>query len=88
MCCQAWCESLDLKGRLERQSNGQMDLPASIRSASPCRMKLKASPMECAPVVQAVDTAWLGPSRPCCMLTIPAAMLTSSLGTTNGLNLQ
>lgn len=35
--------------------------PASIMEASPCEMKREASPMECAPVVQAVVQAWLGP---------------------------
>lgn len=46
---------------------------------------LKASPMACAPVAQAVATAWLGPCSPCAMLTAPAAMLTSVLGTKKGL---
>ena len=35
--------------------------PASITSASPNAMKREASPMEWAPVVQAVVTAWEGP---------------------------
>lgn len=35
--------------------------PASITSASPKAMKREASPMEWAPVVQAVVAAWLGP---------------------------
>ena len=35
--------------------------PATITSASPKAMKQAASPMKWAPVVQAVDTAWLGP---------------------------
>ena len=35
--------------------------PASITEASPWETKREASPMEWAPVVQAVVTAWLGP---------------------------
>ena len=35
--------------------------PATITSASPQAMKRAASPIECAPVVQAVLTAWFGP---------------------------
>lgn len=35
--------------------------PASIMLASPKAMVREASPMECAPVVQAVVGAWLGP---------------------------
>lgn len=35
--------------------------PASITEASPWEMKREASPMEWAPVVQAVVQAWLGP---------------------------
>ena len=35
--------------------------PASITSTSPNAMNLEASPIEWAPVVQAVDTAWDGP---------------------------
>lgn len=35
--------------------------PASITLASPCDMKRDASPIECAPVVQAVLTEWEGP---------------------------
>ena len=40
------------------------------------------------PVVQAVETQWLGPSSPCCMETAPAAMFARILGTRKGLNLQ
>lgn len=47
---------------------------------------LNASPIACAPVAQAVATAWLGPCRPCAMLTAPAAMLTRVLGTKKGLS--
>lgn len=35
--------------------------PATITSASPQAIKRDASPMECAPVVQAVVTVWFGP---------------------------
>lgn len=38
--------------------------PATITSASPNAMKREASPMEWAPVVQAVVTAWDGPLKP------------------------
>ena len=41
--------------------------------------------MACAPVAQAVATAWLGPCSPWAMLTAPAAMLTRVLGTKKGL---
>lgn len=58
-------------------------VPGTARSRA---AHLKASPMACAPVAQAVATAWLGPCRPCAMLTAPAAMLTSVLGTKNGLS--
>ena len=35
--------------------------PATMTSASPRRMKWAASPTACAPLAQAVTTAWLGP---------------------------
>lgn len=38
-------------------------------------------PIECAPVAQAVETEWLGPSNLCLMLIWPAAMLVNILGT-------
>ena len=38
-------------------------------------------PIEWAPVAQAVETEWFGPSNPCLMLIIPAAMLVKILGT-------
>jgi len=40
------------------------------------------------PVVQAVETQWLGPNNPLCMETAPAAMFARILGTRNGLSLQ
>jgi hypothetical protein len=38
--------------------------PATITSASPARMIRAASPIACAPVEQAVTTAWFGPVKP------------------------
>jgi hypothetical protein len=38
--------------------------PATITSASPKAMSRAASPMACAPVEQAVTTAWFGPLNP------------------------
>jgi len=38
--------------------------PATITSASSHMMMRAASPMACAPVEQAVTTAWLGPRKP------------------------
>ena len=35
--------------------------PATMTSASPQAIRRAASPIECAPVVHAVLTAWLGP---------------------------
>ena len=43
--------------------------PASITSASPSATSREASPMACAPVEQAVTTAWFGPLRPCSIET-------------------
>ena len=37
------------------------DPPASMMVASECRMNREASPRAWAPVVQAVEAAWLGP---------------------------
>ncbi len=58
--------------------------PATMTAASPAAMKREASPMECAPVVQAVEAAWLGPCRPYLMATCPAARLTRIRGTNSG----
>src|SRR3989344_945551 len=49
--------------------------PASMMSASSSRIIRAASPIECAPVEQAVTTAWLGPIRPYLMLTWPEIRL-------------
>ncbi len=38
--------------------------PATITSASPCWISRAPSPMACAPVEQAVTTAWFGPLNP------------------------
>lgn len=40
--------------------------PAIIMFASPCWMKRAASPIEWAPVVQAVVAVWFGPCERCC----------------------
>jgi hypothetical protein len=37
------------------------EAPATMTSASPNFINLKASPIECAPVVHAVVTLWEGP---------------------------
>src|SRR6478735_5579904 len=49
--------------------------PATITSASPMVINRAASPIECAPVVQAVVAVWLGPWKPYFMATWPAAIL-------------
>jgi len=38
--------------------------PATITSASPSMISRAASPIACAPVEQAVTTAWFGPLKP------------------------
>ena len=43
--------------------------PATMTSASSSAISRAASPMACAPVEQAVTTAWLGPLRPCLIET-------------------
>lgn len=58
--------------------------PATMTVASPKAMKRAASPMECAPVVQAVETEWLGPRKEWRMEMWPAARLMRSLGTKRG----
>jgi hypothetical protein len=45
--------------------------PATITSASPSMISRAASPMACAPVEQAVTTAWLGPLKPYLIETWP-----------------
>lgn len=47
----------------ERESGWMQDSepPASMMVASEWRMNREASPRACAPVVQAVEAAWLGP---------------------------
>src|SRR6266850_3987305 len=58
--------------------------PAIITSASPRSMILAASPMAWLPVAHAVTTEELGPLAPKRIETSPAAMLTMSIGMTNG----
>src|SRR5262245_46825311 len=55
-----------------------------MTSASPSATSRAASPMACAPVEQAVTTAWLGPLRPCAIDTYPDARLISRPGMKNG----
>ena len=55
--------------------------PHNITSASPFRINLIASPIEWAPVVHAVDTAWLGPWSPYFILICPAAIFINIFGT-------
>jgi hypothetical protein len=49
--------------------------PASMMSASPSLIIRAASPIECAPVEQAVTTAWFGPIRPYLIETWPEIRL-------------
>src|SRR5207302_404624 len=58
--------------------------PAIMMSASPRSMILKASPIAWLPVAQAVTTDEFGPLAPKRIETRPAAMLTMSMGMTNG----
>ena len=58
--------------------------PAIMASASPRSMMRKASPMECAEVVQAVAVASLGPRAPNLIDTCPAARLTIDPGMKKG----
>ena len=58
--------------------------PANITSASPKAMKRDASPIEWAPVVQAVVTACVGPLKLYFMEMWPAARFMRSLGTKRG----
>src|SRR5262245_2531448 len=55
-----------------------------MTSASPSATNRAASPIACAPVEQAVTTAWLGPLRPCAIDTYPDARLISRPGMKNG----
>ena len=61
--------------------------PASIMVALPRRIISVASPMQWAPVAQAVTTVRFGPRRPNMMLTWPLAMFAISMGMKNGLTL-
>ena len=60
------------------------DPPAIITSASPRAMILNASPMACAPVVQAVQVAELGPLAPIRIETQPEARFTIEAGIKKG----
>lgn len=58
--------------------------PATMTSASPKAINRDASPIECAPVVQAVVAACEGPLKPYFIEMCPAARFMSSLGTKYG----
>ena len=59
--------------------------PASITSASSIAIMRAASPIECAPVEQAVTTAWFGPISPYLIETCPEIRLISRPWTKWGL---
>ena len=59
--------------------------PATITSASPKMISRAASPIACAPVEQAVTTAWFGPFSPWRIDTWPETRLMSWPGMKNGL---
>ena len=56
-----------------------------MTSASPIWISRAASPIACAPVEQAVTTAWFGPCRPKRIEIWPLARLMSADGMKNGL---
>ena len=58
-----------VKPATERRSTQASVPPATITSASPSRIMRKASPIEWAPVAQAVETLWFGPRSSCRMAT-------------------
>ena len=64
------------------------DAPATITSALPCATVQNASPIAFAPAAHAVEGACMGPRRPHCRLTSPAAILGKTRGTKYGLSLQ
>ena len=59
--------------------------PATMTSASPSAIMRLASPIACAPVEQAVTTAWLGPLNPKRIETWPLTRLIRLAGMKNGL---
>ena len=59
--------------------------PATITSASPKMISRAASPIACAPVEQAVTTAWFGPFSPWRIDTWPETRLMMLPGMKNGL---
>ena len=52
------------KPAIEMRTIGDSVPPATITSASSSAIMRAASPIACAPVEQAVTTAWFGPLRP------------------------
>ncbi len=59
--------------------------PATITSASSHMISRAASPMACAPLEQAVTTAWFGPLKPYLIETWPETRLIKRPGMKNGL---
>ena len=59
--------------------------PATMTSASSHMIRRAASPIACAPVEQAVTTAWFGPLKPYRIETWPEARLIRHAGMKNGL---
>ena len=57
------------KPAMPMRQTGDSVPPATMTSASPSAISRVASPIACAPVEQAVTTAWFGPIRPYLMLT-------------------
>ena len=58
--------------------------PATITSASPSMISRAASPIACAPVEQAVTTAWFGPLSPCRIETWPDDQIDQPAGNEEG----
>ena len=66
------------------RQTGDSAPPATMTSASPSAIRRLASPIACAPVEQAVTTAWFGPFSPCSIDTYPEARLIRRPGMKNG----
>src|SRR5665213_2458600 len=60
--------------------------PHTMTSASSSMISRAASPIACAPVEQAVTTAWFGPLNPCRIETLPEARLIRFAGIKNGVS--
>mmetsp|Transcript_38492 Transcript_38492/g.67930 ORF Transcript_38492/g.67930 Transcript_38492/m.67930 type:complete len:254 (-) Transcript_38492:211-972(-) len=73
-----------LKPAIDSGSTADSAPPVIITSASPCLMNRKASPMQWAPVAQAVTPAVFGPLALCSIEMKPGARLMSILGMKRG----